>query len=47
VFRLLAARRLIIEPLISHILKPKRDPAAYEGLRFNKEDYNGVLFNWL
>lgn len=44
---LMKSRALHIEPLISHILSPETDAAnAYEGLRNNKDQYHGVLFDW-
>jgi len=46
VFELMGQRRLNIEPLISHVLSPEDAPSAYEGLRFNKDDYQGILFKW-
>jgi threonine dehydrogenase-like Zn-dependent dehydrogenase len=46
VFDLMKQNRLKIEPLISHVIKPNQAPDAYEGLRNNKDQYNGVLFDW-
>ncbi|GAB6926828.1 zinc-binding dehydrogenase [Paenibacillus sp. JCM 10914] len=46
VFRLMAENKLLVEPLISHVLKPEEAGAAYEGLRNDKEHYYGVLFDW-
>jgi threonine dehydrogenase-like Zn-dependent dehydrogenase len=46
VFELMKQKRLQIEPLISHVLKPEQAKEAYEGLRINKDQYNGVLFDW-
>jgi 2-desacetyl-2-hydroxyethyl bacteriochlorophyllide A dehydrogenase len=46
VFELMQQNRLQIEPLISHVLKPEQASEAYEGLRTNKDQYNGVLFDW-
>ncbi|MDR6550579.1 zinc-binding alcohol dehydrogenase [Paenibacillus qinlingensis] len=46
VFELMKQRRLLVEPLISHVLKPEQAKEAYEGLRVNKDQYSGVLFDW-
>lgn len=46
VFELMKQKRLHIEPLISHVIKPEQAREAYEGLRLNKDQYNGVLFDW-
>ncbi|MGE6573680.1 hypothetical protein ACQKFM_02075 [Paenibacillus xylanexedens] len=46
VFELMLKNKLHNEPLISHVMKPDQAQEAYEGLRFNKDQYNGVLFDW-
>ncbi|MFC5529622.1 zinc-dependent alcohol dehydrogenase [Cohnella yongneupensis] len=46
VFELMQRQKLQIEPLISHVIKPEQAAEAYEGLRINKDRYNGVLFDW-
>lgn len=46
VFGLMQQQKLHIEPLISHVIKPEQASEAYEGLRTNKDQYNGVLFDW-
>ncbi|MFF2014710.1 zinc-binding alcohol dehydrogenase [Paenibacillus sp. NPDC058177] len=46
VFELMQQNRLQIEPLISHVIKPEQASEAYAGLRNNKDQYNGVLFDW-
>ncbi|KQX45227.1 MULTISPECIES: zinc-dependent alcohol dehydrogenase [unclassified Paenibacillus] len=46
VFELMKQKRLQVEPLISHVLKPEEAKEAYEGLRVNKDQYSGVLFDW-
>jgi 2-desacetyl-2-hydroxyethyl bacteriochlorophyllide A dehydrogenase len=46
VFDLMAQKKLSIEPLISHVLKPEEAASAYMGLRDDKEHYYGVLFDW-
>jgi len=45
-FGLMAKNKLLVEPLISHVLKPEEAPRAYEGLRNDKENFHGVLFDW-
>lgn len=46
VFELMLKNKLHIKPLISHVMKPDQAQEAYEGLRLNKDQYNGVLFDW-
>lgn len=46
-FQLLMDNMLVVDPLISHIIAPEEAQSAYDGLRFNKDAYNSVLFNWL
>lgn len=46
VFELMKQNRLQIEPLIRHVLKPEQAQVAYEGLKVNKDQYSGVLFDW-
>ncbi|MFC0334441.1 zinc-binding alcohol dehydrogenase [Paenibacillus sepulcri] len=46
VFELMKRGKLQIEPLISHVLKPEEAASAYEGLRNDKDQYHGVLFDW-
>ncbi|GBG07964.1 alcohol dehydrogenase [Paenibacillus agaridevorans] len=46
VFELMKQNRLQIEPLLSHVIKPEQAKEAYAGLRNNKDEYNGVLFDW-
>lgn len=46
VFELMRQKKLQIEPLISHVLKPEQAKEAYEGLKNNKDQYSGVLFDW-
>ncbi|MNG30388.1 hypothetical protein D3C84_1159970 [compost metagenome] len=46
IFEMMKQKRLQIEPLISHVLKPEEAKKAYEGLRVNKDQYSGVLFDW-
>lgn len=46
VFGLMEQGKLLVDSLISHVLPPEAAPQAYDGLRHNKEAYNGVLFDW-
>ncbi|MEK8131832.1 zinc-binding alcohol dehydrogenase [Paenibacillus filicis] len=46
VFDLMQRQQLQIEPLISHVIKPEQAADAYQGLRTDKDRYNGVLFDW-
>lgn len=46
VFQLLAARRLHIEPLISHVIAPEGAPDAYAKLIGQPDSTVGVLFDW-
>ncbi|RXZ84735.1 alcohol dehydrogenase [Paenibacillaceae bacterium] len=46
VFELIQKNRLHIEPLLSHVIKPEQSQEAYDGLRVNKDQYHGVLFDW-
>jgi len=45
-FDLMANRRLRVEPLLSHVVKPHDVAGAYEGLKNNKDDYMGVVIDW-
>jgi 2-desacetyl-2-hydroxyethyl bacteriochlorophyllide A dehydrogenase len=38
--------RLLIEPLISHVLPPTEAKRAYEGLLNEKDTYTGVVLKW-
>ena len=46
IMRWIAEERLIVEPLISHVLAPEACQGAYDGLLDRKDDYLGVLFDW-
>ena len=46
IFDLMASNRLLVKPLISHVLKVEQAVQAYEGLRTKKDEYHGVLFDW-
>ncbi|TDQ41228.1 zinc-dependent alcohol dehydrogenase [Aureibacillus halotolerans] len=47
VFELMRSGQLHVAPLISHMLKPQNAKEAYQGLSEAKEDYIGVLFDWV
>ena len=38
--------RLVVDPLISHVLSPARAQAAYDGLTNKKDEYSAVVFDW-
>ena len=38
--------RLIVDPLITHVLAPDQCQAAYFGLAHRKDEYVGVVFDW-
>jgi 2-desacetyl-2-hydroxyethyl bacteriochlorophyllide A dehydrogenase len=42
----IAAGRLAVEPLLSHVLSPRQCQEAYDGLRTRPDDYLGVVFDW-
>ncbi|MHC4873111.1 MAG: zinc-dependent alcohol dehydrogenase [Planctomycetota bacterium] len=44
--RLIADKKLRIDPLITHILSPEEAQSAYQGLLNNKTEYLGVVFDW-
>jgi len=45
-FRLISERRLRVNELITHILRPGNVKEAYEGLLNRKEEYLGVIIDW-
>ena len=40
------AGRLVVDPLISHVLSPGQAQAAYDGLTNRKDEYSAVVFDW-
>jgi threonine dehydrogenase-like Zn-dependent dehydrogenase len=46
ILRWIAEERLIVDPLITHILSPWQCQQAYDGLLNRKDEYVGVLFDW-
>lgn len=47
VMELINRKRLIIEPLITHELKPENAAEAYDGLKNNHDKFLGIVFNWI
>jgi threonine dehydrogenase-like Zn-dependent dehydrogenase len=39
--------RLVVDPLITHVLAPDHCQEAYAGLAHRKDEYVGVVFNWM
>lgn len=46
IFGLLRDGKLIVRPLLSHVVKPDAVPAAYRGLQHEKDRYTGVVIDW-
>jgi threonine dehydrogenase-like Zn-dependent dehydrogenase len=44
--RLVAEERLLVDPLVTHVLPPSECAQAYAGLRDERDRYVGVLFDW-
>ena len=44
--RWIDAGRLIVDPLITHVLTPDKCQEAYAGLAHQKDEYVGVVFDW-
>ena len=44
---LLAEKKIFIDPMISHEIAPLEAREAYEGLLHDKENYLGVLIDWM
>ncbi|MBM4417649.1 MAG: zinc-binding alcohol dehydrogenase [Chloroflexi bacterium] len=42
----IAAERLIVDPLISHVLSPRECQRAFDGLTREKDVYTAVVFDW-
>jgi threonine dehydrogenase-like Zn-dependent dehydrogenase len=38
--------RLVVDPLISHVLSPRQAQEAYDGLTTRKDEYSAVVFDW-
>lgn len=43
---LIAEGKLVVEPLLTHLLKPEECESAYFGLRDKPEEFLGVVFQW-
>jgi threonine dehydrogenase-like Zn-dependent dehydrogenase len=39
--------RLVVDPLRTHVLPPARCQEAYAGLAHRKDEYLGVVFDWM
>lgn len=46
ILNLIKNKKLIVDNLITHIIKPDRFKEAYEGLLNKKDEYLGVLIDW-
>ena len=42
----IAEERLIVDPLISHVMSPRRCQEAYDGLTNRKDEFTAVEFDW-
>jgi threonine dehydrogenase-like Zn-dependent dehydrogenase len=40
------AGRLVVDPLISHVVSPRDCQAAYDGLTRRRDEYTAVVFDW-
>ncbi len=46
ILSLIESGRLLIGPIHSHTMKPSDAQIAYDGLRNNKDEFMGVVFDW-
>jgi 2-desacetyl-2-hydroxyethyl bacteriochlorophyllide A dehydrogenase len=46
IMRWIHDRRLIVDPLLTHVLSPEACQEAYFGLAHQKDEYIGVVFDW-
>ncbi|MHA2246233.1 MAG: zinc-dependent alcohol dehydrogenase [Candidatus Hodarchaeales archaeon] len=46
IFNLIQKSKLKVSNLITHVLSPQKCKEAYEGLKNNKDEYIGVIFDW-
>lgn len=46
IFDLMSSEKLLIKPLISHIISPRNAPEAYQGLRENQKQFSCVVIDW-
>lgn len=42
----IARGKLVVEPLLTHVIRPERAAEAYECLRSRPEEWLGVVFDW-
>ncbi len=45
-FELIAAKKLKVRELASHVIKPEQAPEAYHGLQYDKDTWTGVIIDW-
>jgi len=46
IFELIQDKKLKVSNLITHVLSPSKCKEAYEGLKNNKDEFIGVIFDW-
>jgi 2-desacetyl-2-hydroxyethyl bacteriochlorophyllide A dehydrogenase len=46
ILRWIVDERLLVEPLISHVMSPRDCQQAYDGLLNRKDEYLGAIFDW-
>ncbi|UCG01342.1 MAG: zinc-binding alcohol dehydrogenase [Candidatus Heimdallarchaeota archaeon] len=46
IFKFIQGNKLKVSNLITHVLSPSKCKEAYEGLKNNKDEYIGVIFDW-
>ena len=46
IIKWIADERLIVDPLISHVISPRDCQQAYDGLTHKKDEYTAVVFDW-
>jgi hypothetical protein len=46
ILRWIIDERLVVEPLISHVVAPRDCQEVYDGLLNRKDEYLGAIFDW-
>ena len=46
ILRWITDERLVVDPLISHVMSPRACQQAYDGLLNRKDEYLGAIFDW-
>ncbi|MFX0183177.1 MAG: zinc-binding alcohol dehydrogenase [Candidatus Hodarchaeota archaeon] len=46
IFKLILHNKLNVTNLITHVLAPSKCKEAYKGLKYNKDEFIGVIFDW-